>query len=235
MIGEAVAEGIGRIPGFVNAYVFEDTSGTYLIDTTMSGSAAPVRRAFERAGTDLGRVGTILLTHQHVDHIRGAAAVERVRHAVVACHAADAPYVDGRVPLRMGALMRLLFRPKPVPVQHPLSDGESVGPFRVVFAPGHTVGEVAFYLPDRRILFSGYSVVERKGRLALPAPQYAADLRQAVASLQILRSLEIELLLPGHGVPVRKDVAARLDDLIARAPSSYLSSPRETTSGPNVR
>ena len=207
-----------------SAYVVEDPAGAYLIDTTMSRTAAPVRRAFERAGADLSRVGTILLTHQHLDHVRGAAEIERIRHAVVACHVADAPYVEGRAVPRMGFLMRLFARPSPVPVRRTLSDGESVGPFRVVYVPGHTVGEVAFYLPDRRILFSGDSVVERKGRLTLPAPRFAADLRQAVASLQTLRKLEIELLLPGHGAPVRKDVAGRLDDLIARAPSEFLSS-----------
>jgi glyoxylase-like metal-dependent hydrolase (beta-lactamase superfamily II) len=222
MIGQEVDGGIGRIPGFVNAYVLEDPSGIYLIDTTISRTAKPVRRAFERAGADPGKVGTILLTHQHVDHVRGAAALEKQSHAVVACHAADAPFVDGRARPRMPALLRWFVRVDPVPVQRILGEGDSVGPFRVVFVPGHTAGEVAFYLPERRILFSGDSVVERRGVLTLPAARYAADLRQAVASLEILRKLEIELLLPGHGVPVRKDVAAKLDDLIARAPTQFL-------------
>lgn len=218
--------GIGRIPGFVNAYVVEDPSGVYLVDTTMSRTAKPVRRAFERADVDLSRLGTILLTHQHPDHVRGASALERRSHAVVACHSADAPYVDGRIPPRMPALVRWFVRVEPVSVQRPLADGESVGPFRVIFVPGHTVGEVAFYLPERRILFSGDAVVERKGALTLPAPRVAVDLRQAVASLEVLRRLDIELLLPGHGVPVRKDVAGRLDDLIARAPEEFLSTIR---------
>lgn len=232
MVGEAVADGVGRIPGFVNAYVVEDPTGTYLIDATMSRSAAPVRRAFERAGSTLASIGMVLLTHRHPDHVRGAAEVERVRHAVVACHSADAPYVDGRLPPPMGFLMRLFFRPRPVPVQRTLSDGESVGPFRVVLVPGHTPGEVAYYLPDRRILFSGDSVVERKGRLTLPAPRFASDIRQAVTSLETLRKLEIELLLPGHGVPVARDVASRLDELIARAPLEFLGSPSGTASVP---
>lgn len=222
MIGEAVAEGIGRVPGFVNAYVVEDPSGIYLIDTTMSGTAKPVRKAFERAGKSVDKVGTILLTHQHVDHIRGAAELERLSHAVVGCHSADAPYVDGRLPPRMSSFMRFFVRVRPVAVQRSLADGDMVGPFRVIFTPGHTVGEVAFYLPERRILFSGDSVVERRGALTLPAASFAANIRQAVASLQILRKLDVELLLPGHGVPVRRDVGAQLDDLIARAPNEFL-------------
>lgn len=226
MIGEAVAEGIGRVPGFVNAYVVEDPTGIYLIDTTMSRTAKPVRRAFERAGKSLDKLGTILLTHQHLDHVRGAAELERLSHAVVACHSADAPYVDGRIPLKMSAFMRLFFRVRPVPVRRPLADGDMVGPFRVVSCPGHTGGEVVFYLPERRILFSGDAVVERRGALTLPAVGFAADIRQAVDSLQILRKLDIQLLLPGHGVPVRQGVAAKLDDLIARAPAEFLRGPR---------
>ncbi len=223
MVGQDVDTGIGWIKGFVNEYVFEDASGTYLVDASFSGSAKPIRRAFERAAADLSKVGTILLTHQHVDHIRGAAELERRSRAVVACHAADAPCVDGRVRPKMPMILRLFASVHPVPVKRELSDGDSVGPFRVVFAPGHTPGEVAFYLPERKVLFSGDSVVEKKGRLTLPAAGYASDIRQAVASLSILRKLDIELLLPGHGEPVRGDVPAKLDDLIARAPGEYLS------------
>lgn len=226
MIGEAVAEGVGRIPGFVNAYVVEDPSGTYVIDATMSRTARPIRRAFERAGADLGKVGTILLTHQHVDHVRGAAELERLSHAVVACHAADAPFVNGTTPPKRGFFLRLLFPVTPVAVKRALEDGDSVGPFRVVSAPGHTVGEVVYYLPERRILFSGDAVVEREGGLTLPATRFATNLRQAVDSLQRIRALEIELLLPGHGAPVREDVAAKLDQLIARAPAKYLQGAR---------
>ncbi len=222
MVGEPVDDGVGHVKGFSNAYVFEDTSGTYVIDTGLSRSATPIRRAFERAGSDLGRIDMLLLTHQHPDHVRGAAAIERVRHAVVACHEADAPFVDGEKVAKMGLLVRLLLRARPVPVKRALADGDMVGPLQVVFTPGHTVGEVAFYHPERRLLFSGDSVVERKGRLTIPAAGFAADLRQALASLEILRRLDIELLLPGHGVPVRKDVRSKLDELIARAPREFL-------------
>lgn len=58
-------------------------------------------------------------------------------------------------------------------------------------------------------------------------PVYGLEIRR--------RNLEIELLLPGLGVPVRKDVASQLDELMAQAPSRYLGSPRETSAGPNVR
>ncbi len=222
VIGTPVVEGVGRIPGFVNAYVFREGSDTYLIDTTMNKNANPVRKAFAQAGVSLSSVGTILLTHAHVDHIRGALALEQASHAGVACHAVDAPAVDGRAPLRIPPVMRWFLRVRPVAVGRTLHDGDTIGPFRVVYAPGHTMGEVAFYHPGRRILFSGDSVVERKGKLTLPAAGFAADLPKAVSSLDILRKLQVDTLLPGHGVPVTRDVAPMLDELIRRAPRDYL-------------
>jgi len=226
MIGTPVEEGVGRIDGgFVNAYTYQDASGIYLVDTTMSGSGKPVRKAFQRAGVGLDRISSILLTHQHFDHVRGAARIRREGQATVVSHTADAPFIDGRVTPRMSVLFRLFMRPRPVAIGRTVEDGEMVGPLRVIFAPGHTIGEVAFYQAERKILFSGDSVVERNGSLTLPAARFAADLSQAVQSLQILRKLDVELLLPGHGVPVRGDVASRLDELITRAPSEFLGKP----------
>lgn len=222
VIGEPVAEGVGRIPGFVNAYVVRDDSGTYVIDTTMSKKARHVVRAFERANVPISEVGSILLTHRHPDHISGAAYLEGASHAKVGCHPEDAPAVEGTAPPRMSLLMRLFFKPRPVAVKTLLRDGDTVGPFRVVFVPGHTAGEIALYDPARRFLFSGDSVCERNGALTLSAARYATDLPQAVRSLSVLRNLDVELLFPGHGVPVTKNVRDQLDDLIARAPQEFL-------------
>jgi glyoxylase-like metal-dependent hydrolase (beta-lactamase superfamily II) len=122
--------------------------------------------------------------------------------------------------------MRLFAHARPAPVATVLKEGDPVGPLRVVHTPGHTPGEVAFYHPARKILFSGDSVVERKGQLTLPGVRVASDLDQAVRSLDRLRELETEVLLPGHGVPVTRGIASLLDDLIRRAPSEFLGRAR---------
>jgi glyoxylase-like metal-dependent hydrolase (beta-lactamase superfamily II) len=221
-VGESVAEGVGRIPGFVNSYTFQEGDETYLIDTGFAQRAKPIVRAFQRADVPLAGVSKILLTHHHVDHMGGAAYLLQNTHAPLSCHGDDAPFVDGRVKAPMPLLMRVLVRVHAAPVAVALKEGDQVGSLTVLHVPGHTPGEVAFYHRTRKILFSGDSVVERKGRLTVPAAKFASNLNQAVQSLARLRSLDVELLLPGHGVPVTSSVGPLLDDLIQRAPSEVL-------------
>jgi glyoxylase-like metal-dependent hydrolase (beta-lactamase superfamily II) len=220
--GDLVVDGVGRIPGFVNSYTLREGDETYLIDTGFSRKARPIVRAFQRADVPLDRVGKVLLTHHHLDHMGGAAYLLRKVPAPLACHTDDIPFVEGRAKPRMPLLMRLFIRIHPAPVAIALKDGDRVGPFLVVHTPGHTPGEVAFYHPARKLLFSGDAVVERNGHLTLPAAKYAANLGQAVQSLDRLRKLEVEVLLPGHGVPVTKGVGSLLDDLTQRAPAHFL-------------
>ncbi len=223
IVGLPVVDGVGRIPGgFVNSYTFQEGDETYLIDTGFRRKAKPIVRAFQSANVPLGRVGKVLLTHHHPDHMGGAAYLLQNMPAPLACHADDVAFVDGRAKPPMSLLLRLFARVHPAPVALTLKDGDQVGPLRVVHAPGHTPGEVAFYHPARKILFSGDSVVERDGRLTLPAAKHAANLDQAVRSLARLRELDVEVLLPGHGVPVMKDFASLLDDLVRRAPTDFL-------------
>jgi glyoxylase-like metal-dependent hydrolase (beta-lactamase superfamily II) len=221
-VGEVVAEGIGRIPGFVNSYTYREGDETYLIDTGFGRKAKPIVRAFNHANIPLAKIAKILLTHHHVDHMGGAAYLVQDTHAPLSCHSDDAPFVSGRVKAPMPLLMRLFMRVHPAPVAVMLKEGDRVGSLIVLHVPGHTPGEIALYHPSRKILFSGDSVVERKGQLTLPGAGFASNLSQAVQSLARLRSLDVELLLPGHGVPVTASVGPLLDDLIRRAPSEFL-------------
>ena len=47
----------------------------------------------------------------------------------------------------------------PCDVDAYIHDGDRIGPLHVVHAPGHTPGHLAFYWPERRMLFCGDAVV----------------------------------------------------------------------------
>jgi glyoxylase-like metal-dependent hydrolase (beta-lactamase superfamily II) len=223
--GSPVAEGVGRVPGFVNSYIYTEGEETYLIDTGFARKAPAIIRAFRNANVPMSRVGKLLLTHHHPDHRGGAAYLLQNIPAPLACHSEDIPYVNGTAKAPMPWFMRLLVRTHPAPVAIALTDRDRVGSLLVVHVPGHTPGEVAYYESGRKILFSGDSVVEKRGGLELPARRFASDLDQAVRSLSRLRALDVEVLLPGHGVPVMKDVSSLLEDLIQRVTTDH-SPPR---------
>jgi len=209
----------------VNMYSFREGEETYLIDTGWSRKAKQLLQAFRDANVPPTSVGKVLLTHHHLDHMGGAAYLREIMPAPLACHADDAPFVEGRAKARMPLLLRLFARVHPAQVTTVLKDGDQVGPLRVVHVPGHTPGEVAFFHPGRKVLFSGDSVVEHKGRFTIPPGRYATSLPQAVESLSRLRALDAEVVLPGHGVPVTQGVTNLLDDLIQRAPAEFLRRP----------
>ena len=216
-----MSDGVGRIPGFVNCYTYREGDEIYLIDTGFSRRAKAVVRAFQNASVPVDHARKILLTHYHVDHMGGAAYLVQNSHAPVECHEDDAPFVDGRQKQPIPLLMRLFMRVHTAPVATSLKDGDRIGSLVVVHTPGHTPGEVVFYHPERKILFSGDAVVERKGTLTVPAARFAWDLNQAVRSISRIRALAIELLLPGHGDPVTRNIPALLDDLARRAPTEF--------------
>lgn len=138
----------------------------------------------------------IWLTHAHVDHIGGIAAIRRVHDVPVLLHP-----LDDRLYARAGEIAEmygLTFDPPPL-VDGPLADGQElrVGGirFQVIHVPGHAPGHVAFVGEDRvfggDLLFSG-SI----GRTDLPFCDPAA----MTESLARVAGLPEALIVhPGHG------------------------------------
>ncbi len=72
--------------------------------------------------------------------------------------------------------------------------------WKAIHAPGHTDDSTCFYHPGSETLISGDAVVTHDGR-AWFNPEYVdADVSRSTEEL--LRSLPVQYLLPGHGVPI---------------------------------
>jgi glyoxylase-like metal-dependent hydrolase (beta-lactamase superfamily II) len=100
-----------------------------------------------------------------------------------------------------------------------LKGGESfqVGAYRltVINTPGHTPGHVAYYEPRQRLLFAGDTLLPTIAtNAATHIQQMPNPLKQYLNSLQHLRELDIELVLPGHEQPFT-DHRLRIDQLLA--------------------
>jgi glyoxylase-like metal-dependent hydrolase (beta-lactamase superfamily II) len=89
------------------------------------------------------------------------------------------------------------------------TDGEQVGPFTTIATPGHSADSVC--LRHGRVLFSGDTVLGEGSVFIAPGE---GSLSAYLDSLRRLRSLDLEVLCPGHG-PYVWDPAAKLDEYIS--------------------
>jgi len=175
----------------------------YLVADPDSGDAAIVDPG-EEAGLFLARLRherwtlrAVWLTHAHVDHVAGVAAVRAALDVPVFLHPADRALYDG-VPAQ-AAMFGLDTAPPPAP-DHAFAEGETVSAgacrFRVLHTPGHTPGGVS--LVGHGMAFVGDTLFAGSiGRTDLPG----GDLRALIESVHLkLFVLPDETVVhSGHG------------------------------------
>ena len=131
-----------------------------------------------------GPIRWILTTHTHRDHSPAAQAL---------ADATGAPRVGQQAP--SGPRQDRGFSP-----DIGLEDGERVTTdeyaLRAVHTPGHASNHLCFLLEDRGWLFTGDHIMNGS-TVVIDPPD--GDMRDYLASLRRLQSLELDTLAPGHG------------------------------------
>ena len=145
------------------------------------------------------RVGAILLTHGHFDHIRAAGPMAEAFDAPVYVGAEDVEMLNDP---GLNGLETLLGKTSmPGPALNAVPFGERLSAcgleFQVLPTPGHSRGSVCLYLPEEKALFSGDTLFEEGyGRTDL----YGGDIRALGNSLRALFALPEDVrVYPGHG------------------------------------
>ncbi|MFV0513316.1 MAG: hydroxyacylglutathione hydrolase [Jhaorihella sp.] len=196
---------IVTVPCLADNYAFlahDPANGdTALVDAP---EAAPILAELTARGW---RLSHVLLTHHHYDHVDGLAEILARYPAQVIGAAADA----GRLP----------------PLDRAVSPGDrfEIGgePVEVMEVSGHTVGHVAYHMPQSSAVFTGDSLMALGcGRL------FEGDAGQMWASLSRLAALPGDTLVcSGHEYtqangrfartiePENADLARRLDEIAA--------------------
>ncbi len=176
-----------------------------LVDT---GSASPASDARTRAflaehGLAPGDLAWVALTHFHVDHAGGAAALG----APIAAHEIEASLVNARDP-RAGDPW-LGFPVTPYHVTRALRDGDVLEGLEVVHTPGQTPGHVAYWHPGERVAITG-DLLQNGDVAWVPygGPWAAGALETTIASIERIAALEPVMTIPGHGPPVTDVPAA---------------------------
>jgi glyoxylase-like metal-dependent hydrolase (beta-lactamase superfamily II) len=224
-----IIPGIHQVDGVNgNCYILIH-DGLLVIDTGLPGSGKKILAYIrDRLHREPGEIRTIIITHFHLDHIGGLAALKAVApDARVAVGTGDAGYVDGslRLPIHAGfrglilRIASIFMRPQHFTPDILLRDGDRVNGLLCLAVPGHTPGSIGLLDETSKALFSG-DIFRSDGSTVTGGPlQFTMDLSREHESRLKIAALDFDLLLPGHGVPLRPGASAKVRDFVRTEPA----------------
>lgn len=247
-----VAEDLFLVRGTaVNWTLLREGRDLTLVDAGYPRDLDLVLASVEHLGHRVEDLRGVLITHAHVDHIGALPELLRRHPAPVYAHHREIPLLRGEEHEQASTwdVVSRSWRPRfarwaltvaragarthvrvPETVPFPVSGALDLpGRPRPVPCAGHTSGHTAYELADAGAvltgdaLITGHPLSSRSGPQLLPA-FFAHDTSTALATLDTLRELDADTVLPGHGPVWRGPVAKAVDTARAHAPQGYRGS-----------
>lgn len=210
----------------VNCFLAEGENGYVLIDTGLNDEQARTRWNKELQEK---QVEQIIITHLHPDHAGYAGNLQKQTGAPVSMTQIDAealtriwkeetiPYLqkdyetaalpkniaDGIIQLTVDFIPSVTPIPK---VDHYLGEGERIQigkeQYEVIFTPGHSVGLVCLYNQEKSVLLSTDHILPKiTPNIAYWFYGEENPLQSYENSLQKIKQLEVDYVIPSHGKP----------------------------------
>ena len=205
-----------------NSYLYiSDNSEISIIDAGMPGNAFKILNQISEKGISLEKIKYIILTHSDIDHIGSVADLKNATGALVAIHEIEVPYLLGEKKKKLkgmiGGLIGLIFgilfkfmKPQNIVPDITLKEGDFIGGLKVISCPGHTEGSISLYNAET-VLFSGDAIITDKHSNIKGFNNIAtSDKLEAAKTINKIKYLKFEVLLPGHGSPVLKNASDKL-------------------------
>lgn len=178
-------------------YVVDLGGPLVLIDAGAGRSVDRILRNTTQLGLKPENIVLLVLTHEHIDHIGGAAAIRARLGCKVAAHQAAAPAITKANPV-LTAAQSYGMPLQPCPVDIPLAGDAGPVPIgskalHYLHTPGHTPGSIVLYINDgeRRVLFGQ----DLHGPFN---PAWGSQTDQWRTSMQLVLALEADILCEGH-------------------------------------
>ena len=189
---DAVAPGVFRLTAPNPGLMTGPGTNTYLVGRAELAVVDPGpddeahTKAILDAAAPLGPIRTILVTHTHVDHAPGAAALAAATGALVVGYAPSDVFTPDE---RVGEGWTL-------PCPGPTAGADLT--LRALHTPGHASDHLCWLVEEHALLFTGDHVMHGSTVVIRPPD---GDLHRYVASLVRVREAEppIRTLAPGHG------------------------------------
>ena len=201
---EVIADGVYLIGGpdvsrgdDAASFIIDFGGELVMIDAGAGGSSRILRKNIEDAGFDPGKISTLILTHNHIDHI-GSASYFRTQFGLkIVMHDLDADAVEEGDSVKTAASCYGTFL-SPMPIDIRLKREHEILKFgddelHCLHTPGHTPGSLSIYLDraGKRILF-GQDI---HGPFL---EMFGSDMGKWKESMEKLLALEADILCEGH-------------------------------------
>ena len=237
---KTLAKGIYQIDtGKANVFLLEGKEGLALVDAGVYGVKDKLKKVLLKSGFALKDIKHILVTHAHVDHVGGLKELQIATRAQVWAHSLDTPFILrgehppypdrsqlGLFDKAMGGFIGAFVgsRQPPAPVHNELEEGDILSAVRknllAVHLPGHSPGQIGFWLPEERVLLGGDVMMHLLPWLHLPLGAYTPDMDQAKRSVQKVAMLKPQTLGLGHGAPLVGDAEEKVAEFAGRLEKS---------------
>lgn len=201
----------------INCYLVREDDGLTLIDTNWTRTADAILAAAKQLGAPIRRIA---LTHAHGDHVGSLDPLHQaLPGADVLVSAREARLLARDFSLDAGEAQRKPRGDYPVVTTRPtgmLQPGDMVGSLRVIAAPGHTPGHIAFLDTRDGTLIAGDALFTFTGigvsgmfRMRFPFSSMATwDKATALHTARALAELQSTRLAVGHGPVLEAPVTA---------------------------
>jgi glyoxylase-like metal-dependent hydrolase (beta-lactamase superfamily II) len=207
-----------------NSYLYiSDKSEISIIDTGMPDNAFKILSQISELDISLEKIKYIILTHADIDHRGSVADLKNATGAKVAIHEKEVPYLLGEkkkkqkgiIGLMIGLIFGILFKfmkTQNIVPDITLKEGDFIGGLKVISCPGHTEGSISLYNAES-VLFSGDAIITDKHSNIKGFNNIAtSDTLEAAKTIDKIKHLKFEVLLPGHGNPVLKNASDKLKE-----------------------
>jgi hydroxyacylglutathione hydrolase len=146
------------------------------------------------------RIGRIVLTHGHIDHVAGCAEAERRLGVPCQIHRGDGEWLD--VIAQQAEMFGFEGAGERPGIEHYHEDGETlmVGEHvaRVLHTPGHSRGSCSLFFEKARVLFAGDTLFAGSvGRTDLPGGDFE-ELERSIREKLFALGDDVRFF-PGHG------------------------------------
>lgn len=216
----------GLIMGRVYCIVAED--GLTLLDAGIPPAGGWIINQLKKAGHELTAVKRIIVTHAHPDHVGGIPLLKKETGAELLVPEGERAVFDGEMapplpPREDLRGLKKLIRPSTMftdmKADRTIQDGDVLpvwGGLHAVAAPGHAPGHMAYWQPERRILFCGDAIF-RMPRLRLPYSFLTVNMAENKRTIRKLIELDPEIVCFGHGKPLMKNATEQLTAFARKA------------------